>query len=553
MDNTAHFITDVQIGSSHSQNQNQTKSNVYPVEAFPSVLRNIITTLHEDTQIPIELIGCTTLAASALALQPIVEIIPPYSHEPEPCSLYILNMARSGEGKSTLNRIIMKPFYEFSTKMKIEYSNQLAIYKKEQRLWNVTRRALESDYCKSVKRNDSEVEKLILQDHLDSEPSKPNAFNIIYEDATPKSIIEGLNEYPYGGIISDEAVTFFTGYTKNNLGLHNKTWSGDTYTLQRAREEDININAYLTLSLMVQPGIFSQYLKKHFGVASSSGFLSRFLFSTSKSTIGSRQSNLNNNSDSYVSEFHKTLNHILNMQKTVFNTKRTEKKRLVFSGEARSFFQNKYAEYQKFISDGQRWGYMQSIGAKAGTNAIRIAGIIHEMENISNNKSTEEISSVTLRNAFSIMDWHMGQAEELFYPMSPQYSFVQDVYELFNWIRNHFKYPKKYGNLEQILDGLVDKPPFEPFPKRDIETHGPNRLRRINKLDPVLSELAALGVITVVQSLDNGSLYIVAMQPAPHNLPVSGGSYPKRQQTILSTLNVKPRFNNYDHRRFLWC
>lgn len=37
--------------------------NNYPTDVFPSVLRNVITTLHEDTLIPIEMIGSTVLAA----------------------------------------------------------------------------------------------------------------------------------------------------------------------------------------------------------------------------------------------------------------------------------------------------------------------------------------------------------------------------------------------------------------------------------------------------------------------------------------------------------
>jgi hypothetical protein len=47
--------------------------NNYPTDVFPSVLRNVITTLHEDTLIPIEMIGSTVLAALSLALQPLVK------------------------------------------------------------------------------------------------------------------------------------------------------------------------------------------------------------------------------------------------------------------------------------------------------------------------------------------------------------------------------------------------------------------------------------------------------------------------------------------------
>ncbi|MEX9786729.1 hypothetical protein [Providencia manganoxydans] len=60
--------------------------NNYPVNAFPKTLRHAIYAVHEDTQMPIEMIASTLLAASALALQPLIEIMSPFDNtKSEPC------------------------------------------------------------------------------------------------------------------------------------------------------------------------------------------------------------------------------------------------------------------------------------------------------------------------------------------------------------------------------------------------------------------------------------------------------------------------------------
>lgn len=519
----------------------------YPVDAFPPVIRDVIKTLYEDTQIPIELIGSTVLAAAALALQSVLEVMPPYSSEPEPCSLYVLSMAKSGEGKSTLSRLIMKPFHEFSEMMKKEYDKTLSDYKKEYRIWNVKRKVFERDFYDAVKNHNYETEEFLLDDHLDAEPQKPNRFNLIYEDATPKAIIEGLSECPYAGVISDEAITFFTGYAKNNLGLLNKAWSGDTYTLKRAKEEEIDVKPFLTLSLMVQPGVFFKYLEKHADIAASSGFLSRFLFSSTQSTIGLRRDKVSNNTSEHaVSELHKKCHSILAHHKDKFYDQTIPKVTLELSSEARQLFQAKYNTYQGYMVDGQKWSHMCSIGSKAGSNALRIAAIIHGM----NNKTNTIIDYETLNKGFSIAEWYLEQADMIFYPMSPEYFFVCDVYELFEWIKNHFANPTKKDYGFGALGGELK--PFEPFPKRDIETNGPYRLRRINKLEPVLRQLIGFGLITIIK-YDNGKGHFIYPNPlGKYGMTPIGNGDQHSFTVVLSGADVKLKSGRYDMSKFNW-
>jgi hypothetical protein len=97
-------------------------------------------------------------------------------------------------------------------------------------------KALNRNYQKAVKNGgEGEVEELLLREHQAAEPKKPRAFEMFYEDATPEGIIQGLSEYPYAGVFADEAITFFTGQLKNNLGLLNKIWKNEPLQVSRKR------------------------------------------------------------------------------------------------------------------------------------------------------------------------------------------------------------------------------------------------------------------------------------------------------------------------------
>lgn len=54
---------------------------------------------------------------------------------PEPCSLYLMTIAESGEGKTTINKQIMKLLNKLATELKEEYENRWIHYKREYKIW----------------------------------------------------------------------------------------------------------------------------------------------------------------------------------------------------------------------------------------------------------------------------------------------------------------------------------------------------------------------------------------------------------------------------------
>ncbi|ELY3855156.1 DUF3987 domain-containing protein [Morganella morganii] len=482
-------------------NYNETKytvSSIFDLNVFPPLLRDVILSLHIDTQVSIDLITSVVLAATSLAYQPLIKVVPPHSTIPEPCSLYFLTLAESGGGKTTINELVMKPFYDFLTESKEEYDAQLIKYKEKYDIWKVKKQALDSNLRKSI-RNDinSENDEYALEEHMFMKPIKPLEPCFIHEDTTPKSLLEGLCKCPDAGIISDESIVFFKGYIKNNYGVLNKAWDGSSYSYKRANKESKNIKPTLTISLMVQPIIFQKYLDKYGEEAKGSGFLSRFLFSSIHSNaVKNTQAFISNNtqgftnkstSPSYLKNFHDFLWSLLQKRKKILTDQAHQVKILKLQeasimeyANIRSLFliNPMIIESYKNISD---------VISKASANTLRLAAIFHEANRIEGN----ELSIETLNNAKSVITSYMNQAHEIFYSMSEFNQIEKDAKKLYAWIMGRFH----NGN-------------YAPFLKSDIEKSGPNSLRKIDKLEPILNIVISYSAVRVIQKKTGGPKYI---------------------------------------------
>ncbi|MEN3752104.1 DUF3987 domain-containing protein [Mangrovibacter sp. SLW1] len=302
-----------------------------PVDAFPDIMKDAIVTLHEDTHLPVEMISSTILAAAALTCQGFIDVLSPYGNVPEPCSLYFLTLADSSEGKSTLYHRIMSPFESFADEMKAEYQEKQKDYIKHLTRWKVKESALKSALRKAIRDGDSDEEAFFseqLDAHQDNRSGihglkQPGKFNLIYEDVAFRALMDGLRDQPSAAVFSSEAITFFKGRLKSHLGLLNKAWGGEVYSYHRADEDDTELKARLTLMLLVQPGTFDNYLRNNGKEAGDSGFLSRFLFTRTHSTQGTREGNLNyDKSNAALNKFHNRVSELLQEQKDWFRDTR---------------------------------------------------------------------------------------------------------------------------------------------------------------------------------------------------------------------------------------
>ena len=107
----------------------------FPAHTLPPVLRDVVVALSRDVDAPIELISGTVLSAVSLACQGFIEIQIP-DGKIKPCSIYNLILADSGERKSTIHALVMKPFLDFEKKDKEVWEDALKNYNIDMLIWN---------------------------------------------------------------------------------------------------------------------------------------------------------------------------------------------------------------------------------------------------------------------------------------------------------------------------------------------------------------------------------------------------------------------------------
>ncbi|MCE0813559.1 YfjI family protein [Buttiauxella sp. S04-F03] len=479
------------------------KMTRFPVHCFPFSINKVIENLYLYTRMPLELIANIMLTILSFICQYLVSVVSPYTGVPGPCSLYLLTLAESGEGKTFLFNLLMRPVHQRFKEMSLRYYNQLTEYRNKHRIWTTGLQGLNASLRQATKTGygveDAQVQ---LETYYKNEPKRPLEPKFIYEDVTFKALIQGLSKHGEAGIIMDEAISFFRSVLKNHLGLLNKGWDGGTYDFTRADGESYELQLCLMLSLMVQPGVFMNYLEKHGEIARNSGFIARFLITQVKSSIGQRHSRVDGDDlDAVITSFHNRLRELLGLIEKRFYDKNIDKDTLELSDEAKKILQEKRDALEYAIAPGGKWAHIRDFASKAIEQVLRLAAILEFFSQKETQATpyggffnTGTISGTTIKNALEIMEWYLQQASNLFYPMSPQYQFEADIRELWRFINDTLL---KTGGI--------------PFPKHDLERYGPNRLRRIENLTPVLNELISQGYCCIIQINNSKTLYVAGV------------------------------------------
>jgi len=471
----------------------------FPTHAFPPVIQNAMSVLLDGGKFPPELVASAVFAAVSLACQSHVDVLNPCTNMPEPSALFLMTLAESGTGKSTISKQVMKPFYAFKAQLAIEYQKTLFAYKRDHGIWKTRQKALESNLRAAVKKGQhGDEEQTELEQHSAIEPVRPVAPVLVYSDSSLAALIEGLGQYSSAGLISDEAIIFFESSIKDNPGFFNKAWDGDVYEHNRSHREPRSFKPTLTLSLMLQPAIFLDYMNKHGDKAKASGFLSRFLFTkvvasplnnhcTSLGTGHRHGHHSFARDETALHHFHARIQTLLVKQKEQISSGNTEKKTLTLSAEAAVSWEHKRGNWTFLAVQGQKWSCIHEMVQKANANTLRVAALLHYFSS----QETDTISLDTLERASTIMEWYLNHAASFFYQFTPEYKFQRDAYELFQWIHQKF-----------LSNGGI------PFKKNDVIKYGPNKFRRSEKLEPLLKNIIATGNFSYIQSSPHSAVYI---------------------------------------------
>ncbi|EHP4120340.1 DUF3987 domain-containing protein [Escherichia coli] len=416
-----------------------------------------------------------------------------------------MTLAESGERKTAVDKLLMEPLYQQEMLLYSRHKNELTTWKNKEELLKAQKKALLSKLNKELRKGADESETLRQLEALQkNRGEKPVRYKFIFNDATTAAIKDQLcGQWRSVGIMSDEAGIIFDGYTLSELPFINKMWDGSVLSVDRKNEPEQMIeNARMTLSLMVQPGLFDRYMERKGSVARDSGFLARCLISKPATTQGKRFINGAVTPGGSLTAFHERLMELA--RGSIEKSSKDERYCLHFSPEAQKIFIDHYNVLEQDLSPSGPLSQFRGHVSKKTENIVRIAALLQYFS-----QGEGKISADIMTSAVVISSWYTDEYKKLFALPDESELQLQDARELLDWF---------------IEECRGECPPR--VRKNYILQCGPGRFRNRKKLNVLLNILASQLRLSVVQ--EGKTTYVLLSEINNITLPELNACYSQK-------------------------
>ena len=257
----------------------------FPTKALPHPLQEWVMAVAESTQTPVDMAAVCALAVLSCALQGKFKVVQNSSHS-EPLNLYILIVAKSGERKSSIVRIMTKVIYQFE-----DDENARRRLKMEQEEAELTALKKQLDQYEKAGKADSAYEIRLQIKEKERRQTRP--LRLLADDVTPEALTTLLaDNRGILSIISTEGGLFDTlsGRYSNIISIDTilKAYTGDRIRVDRKGRESETINdPTLTMLLSAQDNVLEGLMKNE--VFRNRGLPARILYSRPVSRVGRRK------------------------------------------------------------------------------------------------------------------------------------------------------------------------------------------------------------------------------------------------------------------------
>ncbi|HEJ9627173.1 TPA: DUF3987 domain-containing protein [Proteus mirabilis] len=449
--------------------------NRLPIHVLPRIVYHAILDVYDCTQAPLPLITSSILSAISLSCQGFLNV--QVSEKLiMPTSLFFLTIANSGERKTTVDRMVLEPFYQVDAEELKTREIAFNEYLIEKKIWEEQEKALLNEIRKKTKKNEETTdisERLIELNR--QKPIKPRSNKCIYNNATPEAVQYGMYMNNSSiGLIADEGANILDRKIISDFSFINSMWDGVDFQVDRKTSESFIIrNGRITLSIMIQKACFESFMKKHGEKARGSGFFARclpVLIDEKLSTQGHRFIEDTEPRTESISLFHGSILNILDkMPHNKFIL-------LQFDEFAKEEWKYIYNEIEGKLRAGGEFENIKDFASKLANNIARLSALLSFF-----NEGNSKIKGIYVKSASDICFWYISQAMDIF-----SYDEYYKEVSLINWLDDQFR---------KCQCGYIKK--------NFIRQYGPNFLRKKEILDKVLFNLEREGCIDISHSYNN--------------------------------------------------
>lgn len=468
---------------------NQSIKPPYPLNAFHLAVREAAYEVLEHTQAPDALVGMSFIHCFTVACQGLIDVKLPIG-QVKSVSQNMLIIAESGERKTTVYDLVLKPFQNADNARLLLYKSSQIQFKLDDELWKATSKGISRAISKAVSKGESTTElEQQLSEHNKSKPKKPRLRYFLRQEITAKSIMEALHGEGESIAISvDEGHVYFKSTASSCFGLFNKVWdSPESLSLNRADNEFLYAkNPRGSVTIMTQSTPFLKYQERHGAVAKGSGHWARYLVAWPQSTQGYRCVKPGEKMLRCLPKFHARVSELLEKYRIMIESGKVEREIIEFSEEAKARWYELAAQAESMLRPGEYFSDINDFASKIMEIIARLAAAMHYF-----NGEGGKITYDTLERAFTLVHWHIDEFKRLFSPQSMISQDMVDTQAVLKCLRNRIW--KGYGSNSFV-------------PKNHLLRHGPVRNR--DRLNAVLDNLVAQSAIWIGQTPKNRQLYV---------------------------------------------
>ncbi|MDY0040023.1 MAG: YfjI family protein, partial [Desulforhabdus sp.] len=267
-----------------------------------------------------------------------------------------------------------------------------------------------------------------------------------------------------------------------NLDVFLQAHAGDAVRVDRGSREPVFMQSpALTMGLSVQPGILSE-LARHRAFRSL-GLWARFLFAVPRSPLGYRTLNTTPISPPVSHSFNQMVRNLLSSPCRCDDDGKSQPFILKLEGEAHAMWKIFSQGVEKQLADGGDFEHIRDWAGKLPGQAVRIAGLLHCMEQADKSPWTVPISDQTMDKALNLAATFSVHAQSVFDLMGATVEMMAAM-KIWNWV--------KRNRLEQ-------------FTKRDCYQALKGSFQKVAELEPGLSLLVERSYLRDVPLAQTGA------------------------------------------------
>jgi len=456
----------------------------YPLDALPGIIRNAVQEVQSFTQAPVAMVACSALTNLSLAGQAHYDV-QRAENLTGPVSLYFIVMAESGERKTTCDNVFSKVLREYETQQQELAKPDVKQYESDKCAWEAIKLGV-LEAIKTAARANKPTGQLEdeLRRHEDKKPVAPRVPRLVYSDATPEALTDGLaNKWPSGGVVSSEGGAVFGSHGMGkdsqvrNLAILNQLWDGARLTFDRKGGSYVVDGARLTMALQVQESVLLEFFKKTGTLARGTGFLARFLFAQPVSTQGTRFFQEPPKNTPALTAYNNEIKRILQAPVPINESGSLEPVILTLNPDAKTAWVRFHDEIEQALCMGGELQDIRDIASKISDNLVRLAALFHVVDGNLGAIGVSHIESASI-----IVAWHLNESLRFFGDLA---------------------LPDELANASRLSDWLINyckANGMDVVSTRTVSRSGPNQLRDKERRDAAIVELIDRGHIVLLKS-----------------------------------------------------